>query len=582
MSYASELATQSRIPQTILVINLDYCDNTHGSAPCTATETGDDKCYNTRSTCNDPANYTNTTGRDLKICLKGKPLPLPGETVYPILKGTPKTQAAMLDPSRSLTTNEKGTLELYDIPHNDVGIDPYVSDRSTYPNAPGTLIGKMLARNIYYRGRTITMKEGFQGLPENEYVSKKYIIDKWTPPYKGISKITYKDVLKRADRAKAPMPVDWKVADNPLTAGATTINYSGSDIGPTSGVIRIEDELIRFTGRSSTQFTGCTRGVDIGSIQTTGAEHSQDEKIALCYVMEDTNVWGIIYDLLTNDTSQCSNAIAVDADIDITGAESERDTWLQSFDFTGVITKPMAISKIFQELQEQSLSNLYWEEEEQKIKFKVFAPTSPGESTTSLNDSANIIDIKPDNNEDARLSRILLHFDKIKIEDDDKWDSYSSHAMSPDFTSEDEDHYGEPEMKTIYSRWIQSSIIANTICNRLIGRFVDPPKKCDVTVEMKDNDPKKADLISLTSDAIPTVGGADDTKIMQILKKMKKGEGKFEFKMMDTAMSRRYGFIAPAGYPDYGSATDEQKKRWFIGDSNNKVNGGAEDGYYIW
>jgi hypothetical protein len=41
----------------IVEIDLDYCPLTHGSGPCTATETGDDKCFNTFSTCNDLPNY---------------------------------------------------------------------------------------------------------------------------------------------------------------------------------------------------------------------------------------------------------------------------------------------------------------------------------------------------------------------------------------------------------------------------------------------------------------------------------------------------------------------------------------------
>jgi hypothetical protein len=51
---------------------------------------------------------------------------------------------------------------------------------------------------------------------------------------------------------------------------------------------------------------------------------------------------------------------------------------------------------------------------------------------------------------------------------------------------------------------------------------------------------------------------------------------------VQTKMYRRYGFIAPAGYPDYPSASAAQRERAFIGDASNKVNGGTEDGYYIW
>lgn len=41
----------------VLEIDVPRCIHVHGSSPCTATQTGNAKCYNTRTTCNDLANY---------------------------------------------------------------------------------------------------------------------------------------------------------------------------------------------------------------------------------------------------------------------------------------------------------------------------------------------------------------------------------------------------------------------------------------------------------------------------------------------------------------------------------------------
>ncbi len=46
-----------REPIQIVRLRLPKCANTHGTAPCTATQTGDAKCFNTRATCNDAQNY---------------------------------------------------------------------------------------------------------------------------------------------------------------------------------------------------------------------------------------------------------------------------------------------------------------------------------------------------------------------------------------------------------------------------------------------------------------------------------------------------------------------------------------------
>jgi hypothetical protein len=49
--------TVGREPVQLVEIRQPLCGNTFGTAPCTATGTGATKCYNTRATCQDAANY---------------------------------------------------------------------------------------------------------------------------------------------------------------------------------------------------------------------------------------------------------------------------------------------------------------------------------------------------------------------------------------------------------------------------------------------------------------------------------------------------------------------------------------------
>ena len=48
---------------TYVELDLPYCANTYGTAPCTASigVTGADRCYNCRKTCQDIANFSATT-----------------------------------------------------------------------------------------------------------------------------------------------------------------------------------------------------------------------------------------------------------------------------------------------------------------------------------------------------------------------------------------------------------------------------------------------------------------------------------------------------------------------------------------
>lgn len=61
MTYESKITEYAKEHIYVVELELDNCGNTHGTAPCTATETGDDKCFNTFSTCNDLPNYTLTS-----------------------------------------------------------------------------------------------------------------------------------------------------------------------------------------------------------------------------------------------------------------------------------------------------------------------------------------------------------------------------------------------------------------------------------------------------------------------------------------------------------------------------------------
>ena len=59
--YLNTQLIMGRQPFQYVEIDLDYCANTAGVAPCTALQTGDAKCFNTYATCNDTQNFNLTT-----------------------------------------------------------------------------------------------------------------------------------------------------------------------------------------------------------------------------------------------------------------------------------------------------------------------------------------------------------------------------------------------------------------------------------------------------------------------------------------------------------------------------------------
>ena len=61
--------TAGREPTQIVEIKQPICSRAFGTSPCTASGTGDTKCYNTRATCQDAANFAlDTTPLSLFFC----------------------------------------------------------------------------------------------------------------------------------------------------------------------------------------------------------------------------------------------------------------------------------------------------------------------------------------------------------------------------------------------------------------------------------------------------------------------------------------------------------------------------------
>jgi hypothetical protein len=76
------------------------------------------------------------------------------------------------------------------------------------------------------------------------------------------------------------------LTDNPLSNVATTVNVVSAAIFPSTGTITIDSEIIKYTGKTATSFTGCTRGFD----NTTGASHNLASAVYFNVIADHHNV----------------------------------------------------------------------------------------------------------------------------------------------------------------------------------------------------------------------------------------------------------------------------------------------------
>ena len=201
MSYNTYKNSESRTRLDYLKIKLDYCGNTFGISPCTATGT---KCYNTFFTCSDQSNFTKTTknytyiNSDITTSIASSYFP-----ARPLLKSINDLPTEIKETD---TVTKRLKVTLADEPDDDYGIDPYPSTRST---KQGTYWKKWLARNPNYKGRIVELYEGYNGLDVADFEMKfAGIIESITYGNYSIT-IECTDLLSKLSNIKYPLKSDY-------------------------------------------------------------------------------------------------------------------------------------------------------------------------------------------------------------------------------------------------------------------------------------------------------------------------------------------------------------------------------------
>lgn len=73
--------------------------------------------------------------------------------------------------------------------------------------------------------------------------------------------------------------VDYTLANGSILIGATTITVDSTDCFPSTGFLKIDDEIIYYAGKTATQFTGCVRG----KLGTSASAHSDNSFVNMYF-----------------------------------------------------------------------------------------------------------------------------------------------------------------------------------------------------------------------------------------------------------------------------------------------------------
>lgn len=314
---------------------------------------------------------------------------------------------------------------------------------------------------------------------------------------------------------------------------------------PETGVVRIDDELVRYRGIDSSNLQVFERG----AYGTTASAHSAQASLL------------------------------------ITGFTDELGRWMSGCHYRLFGTRPTSIRNLINNLREQSLLRI-WQAEDSTIAAKCLAPPFYTEELKELDDDTGFIDgtTSFDPGHEHFISRVAIHYDPSEPEPGDDPEKYSGLLAVVDREVESEEYFGETSTREIYADWIYREHEAVILASRLLIRYRSGEACLKFALELKDSELQVGDFVRVTSGSLVRPDGTSRQKaVFEIFRKQMLTDSRIEYLAMDTSLDKRYPVISPASITiDYDQAGqfDREKYGW-IGNADNKVGASLDDGYYI-
>jgi hypothetical protein len=478
--------TFAREPLQVVELVQPLCALSFGVAPCTAVG---DKCWNTDATCKDVANLDLTDEIAIRFVAPAANRALASgfqpSTAIPALVSvqaapTVLNVGAGNEDLSPLGLRAVAQVAIRDFPSNDVGFDPYLSDRAYDPVTRGSFWTKWLARNPFHVGYTLRIYDGFFGDALSAMIKREYSIERIDLSRDAVQ-ITAKDILRRVTDTDVTAPdLSRGALASAITSSEASLTVAGAalDDYPASGWVRIGDEIIAYTSRatsgSNIAFSGLTRA----RLGTVAAAHSQGDRVQRVLAYVDQPFSDIIYDLLTTWGGIPAGFI------DKTDWDDEFAEWRELYRFTAYLSDPVSVQRLVGELCQQGLANVWWDERVQKILFRAqrpnFAPDTITQEGEIVADSVVVTE-----HPNQRASQVYVyHSLRSPVLPLGEKSSYASAEAFIDVDKERQ--YGEAQVKEIFCRWVRTGVIARSLGSAYLLRFRDVRRHITFNLTAKD------------------------------------------------------------------------------------------------
>jgi len=437
-----------------------------------------------------------------------------------------------------------------DAPHSDHPYDPYRATRTYDPLTRGTFWIKWLAREKFGRTRAIVRRyTGYNGDALADMRRQSYVVDRVKRGQESAS-IVARDALSLTEfrRAQVPAPTDG-LLDAAILAADTTLDMTGDTTAqyPATGTLRINDELMTYTGRTFTAvttFTGLIRGTD-GS---TAADHEAEDNVQLCRRYTDASVSDILLDFLLVDSSVPAQLV------NVVKILSEDLANLTAYSMSPVISAPTGVAQLIGELAESCSFYVWWNERSQKIDMQAIKPLNSVDQ--ALSDEGNVVgdSVMIEERPKERVSTVNLYFGPRDFAVNlDKPSNYKNQLIVASSNNNDLDQYAKlPQTREIFSRWLSTVAQANQTGSRYAIRYVDVPIYVSHLIDAKDGALWVGDFVTLSTAQILTATGTRDLRRFLIIEAEEPEPGHLQrIVLADVTLDGQIYVIAENGTGNY-------------------------------
>jgi hypothetical protein len=468
-----------------------------------------------------------------------------------------------------------------DFVSSGIGRDPYVSERETDPRTLSTFWRKELVRQKFGKvDALVRVYDGYAGEAFADYRLRTYVLVRTNSDEDRVS-FYARDELSKIEFNKVQVPAQSTgqlsadfdaVVTSISVAGDLTLEY------PATGTLRVNDELMTYTGRTyidpATTFTGLTRGTD-GS---TAGEHEETDVVQICKRYVNATVAEVLLNLLIEEGGITGQRV------DQSGIASEDTTYLSAYTLNALITEPTAASRLIGKLSEEASFYIWDDERSQKIRMRASRALANSDIQKAFTYEDNIIagSFKKNEKPDQRINFIDFFYNPRDYAGDlEKPSNYANVLQVLNSTASQPEQYGGSlQLRQIYSTFLSNQAQANQTASRLSLRYADIPTEVFFYVDAKDRATWVGDYITISHPQIVKQDGTRDVRRYLITEAKEAIAGHvLMFVATDVTLDGSIYFITENGLAGYTPELFAEGKAFII--DANGLNPDATEGARI-